>query len=426
MSVNEELSLDLKYRPSSFKDVIGNNDKVKMITTLLRQNKFPHFSILYGQPGCGKTTLSYLITMSLLCENPINGEPCGKCDSCVELNNTLYSTGKTQYGTGVFTFNMTNHSNDLEYINNIASVITSKTTSTKRRVILVEELHVAAPLLQETLNDALEFLDDSVYVIVCTSILRRIATPIQRRTFQPLDVQAPTKEELEIRLKNIVASEGGKVTQKSIQQIVQVSNRIPRQALKTLGVVLQTGDVGLNVLVADKEIDSQLYLDYFNSIKYGIVDIISFVEDNIKEPIKFIRGLKQFVYLVIKTRFYPKTIISDNIRKSIKKDMSIYTDQVLVKTMKEIENSTYIDDEEAKAKLFILGFSLNPELYSTMSLSDAQNTINSSLEQEQEDVILTSLESKPDKQIDLNTMLAEESLLKAVNAAQASVDIDNL
>lgn len=38
--------------------------------------------LLYGPPGCGSSELAGLLVKGWMCREPVDGEPCGECDSC--------------------------------------------------------------------------------------------------------------------------------------------------------------------------------------------------------------------------------------------------------------------------------------------------------------------------------------------------------
>lgn len=49
-----------KHRPSSFKEYIGNEWVIKILKRLIKENALQHI-LLFGPPGCGKTTLAYVL-----------------------------------------------------------------------------------------------------------------------------------------------------------------------------------------------------------------------------------------------------------------------------------------------------------------------------------------------------------------------------
>ena len=84
-------SLANRFRPNRFEDVIGQEENVKVLKTILTQRWRPASLMLTGPFGTGKTSLSRLISRALLCEQDSSvdgweGEPCNDCGSCRSMN----------------------------------------------------------------------------------------------------------------------------------------------------------------------------------------------------------------------------------------------------------------------------------------------------------------------------------------------------
>ena len=77
------LALYRKYRPSSFEDVVGQDKVVKVLKHAITSNKISHAYLFAGPRGTGKTTMAKLIARMVNCQNPVDGEPCGKCENCL-------------------------------------------------------------------------------------------------------------------------------------------------------------------------------------------------------------------------------------------------------------------------------------------------------------------------------------------------------
>jgi len=80
------MSLDTKYRPKTYNDVLGQKGAIKTLRGFVRNNAGWRQSYLFAGPyGSGKTTLGRVLARSLLCEKPQEGEPCDVCGSCVSM-----------------------------------------------------------------------------------------------------------------------------------------------------------------------------------------------------------------------------------------------------------------------------------------------------------------------------------------------------
>ncbi|WP_077491022.1 DNA polymerase III subunit gamma and tau [Sinomonas mesophila] len=74
-----------RYRPDTFKDVIGQEHVTEPLMTALRKDRVNHAYLFSGPRGCGKTTSARILARCLNCEQGPTPDPCGVCPSCVEL-----------------------------------------------------------------------------------------------------------------------------------------------------------------------------------------------------------------------------------------------------------------------------------------------------------------------------------------------------
>ena len=79
--------LALKYRPKFFKNIIGQDFCIQAITNSISLNKLHNAYLLSGTRGVGKTTIARVFAKSLLCQTGITNTPCGKCSSCIDIDN---------------------------------------------------------------------------------------------------------------------------------------------------------------------------------------------------------------------------------------------------------------------------------------------------------------------------------------------------
>jgi DNA polymerase III subunit gamma/tau len=76
-----------KYRPQRFSEVIGQEHVTRTLKNAIDQQRIAHGYIFSGHRGIGKTTIARILAMALNCRatDQPNPEPCGVCDSCVEV-----------------------------------------------------------------------------------------------------------------------------------------------------------------------------------------------------------------------------------------------------------------------------------------------------------------------------------------------------
>ncbi|MDE5830700.1 MAG: AAA family ATPase, partial [Clostridia bacterium] len=74
-----------KYRPDNFENVVGQDYVVKMLRNAIESGKHSHAYIFTGPRGTGKTSSAKVFAKAINCENPFNGSPCNKCNSCLSF-----------------------------------------------------------------------------------------------------------------------------------------------------------------------------------------------------------------------------------------------------------------------------------------------------------------------------------------------------
>jgi DNA polymerase-3 subunit gamma/tau len=79
------LALYRKYRSATFAEVIGQDHVTEPLRAALAAGRINHAYLFSGPRGCGKTSSARILARSLNCVNGPTPDPCGVCDSCVEL-----------------------------------------------------------------------------------------------------------------------------------------------------------------------------------------------------------------------------------------------------------------------------------------------------------------------------------------------------
>lgn len=84
------LALARKWRPTNFESVVGQDHVITALGNALKQNRLHHAYLFSGTRGVGKTSIGRLFAKGLNCETGITDNPCGVCDSCVEIDQGRY------------------------------------------------------------------------------------------------------------------------------------------------------------------------------------------------------------------------------------------------------------------------------------------------------------------------------------------------
>ncbi len=64
------------------KNIYGNQQLLTTLASMIKSGRTAHSLIFYGEKGTGKKLMADYYASQLMCENPIDGAPCGNCPAC--------------------------------------------------------------------------------------------------------------------------------------------------------------------------------------------------------------------------------------------------------------------------------------------------------------------------------------------------------
>ena len=75
-----------KWRPKTFREMVGQEHVLKALINALDHNRLHHAYLFTGTRGVGKTTIARILAKCLNCEVGVSSEPCGQCSACTSIN----------------------------------------------------------------------------------------------------------------------------------------------------------------------------------------------------------------------------------------------------------------------------------------------------------------------------------------------------
>ena len=79
-----------KWRPRTFREMVGQEHVLQALVNALDHNRLHHAYLFTGTRGVGKTTIARILAKCLNCESGVSSEPCGQCTACVEISENRF------------------------------------------------------------------------------------------------------------------------------------------------------------------------------------------------------------------------------------------------------------------------------------------------------------------------------------------------
>jgi len=225
----------------TYEDVLGQEASVDVLRQFVKDKRGFHQSyVLCGQHGSGKTTLGRILARALLCEAPLEGNPCDECHSCT----TLLNGGTTECFEELDAATRSGKADVLR----ITEQIQYSTFSGKRAVYLFDEAHrlskQALDAMLKPMEDCVRGSEDKQLVcIFCTTEPEKMRNTIFSRCAPAFSIRAVEAEVIATRLKTICDAEGITYEEDSLVSVAEICELHIRDALKTVEGVSMLGGV---------------------------------------------------------------------------------------------------------------------------------------------------------------------------------------
>lgn len=213
-----------KWRPAVFDDVKGQDAIVKTLQNQIIANRIGHAYLFCGTRGTGKTSVAKIFAKAVNCEHPENGNPCGKCASCMEI-----AAGNSM---NVIEIDAASN-NGVENIREIRENVAYSPANAKYKVYIIDEVHMLSTGAFNALLKTLEEPPSYVIFILATTESHKIPVTILSRC-QRYDFKRISVDTLSNRLKEIMESEGIKAEDKAIRYIAKTAEGGMRDAISLL------------------------------------------------------------------------------------------------------------------------------------------------------------------------------------------------
>jgi len=218
------IALYRKWRPATFDDIKGQDAIVTTLRNQIEANRIGHAYLFCGTRGTGKTSAAKVFAKAVNCEHPVDGNPCGECESCRSIAS----------GTSLNVIEMDAASNNgVDDARQIKESVVYSPTNGKYKVYIIDEAH---QITKDAFNALLKTMEEPpayVIFILATTEPHKIPVTILSRC-QRYDFKRIATDTLEERLLEVAKSEGITVEDKAIKYIATKAEGGMRDALSLL------------------------------------------------------------------------------------------------------------------------------------------------------------------------------------------------
>ena len=205
-----------KYRPQTFKDLVGQETIALTLSNALKQQKIAPAYLFTGPRGTGKTSSARILAKSLNClnSNQPTPEPCGECEAC--------STIATGSALDVMEIDAASNTG----VDNIREIIERSRfapVQCRYKIYAIDECHMLSTAAFNALLKTLEEPPPQVVFILATTDPQRVLSTIISRC-QRFDYRRIPLPEMVGHLKYIAEREKIAIADDALTLVAQIAN----------------------------------------------------------------------------------------------------------------------------------------------------------------------------------------------------------
>ena len=225
-------SLYRRYRPQRFGDVLGQDHVSATLRNAVRTGKVAHAYLFSGPRGCGKTTSARILAKALNCTDLRDGEPCDVCESC-----RLVTSGASMDVSELDAAS----NNGVDAMRELVARA-SLGTAGRRKVYIIDEVHMLSTAASNALLKTLEEPPDHVVFVLATTDPQKVLPTIRSRT-QHFEFRLFPIDTLIGLVRSVAVDAGLGLDEATIEAVARKGNGSARDALSALDQVAAAGGI---------------------------------------------------------------------------------------------------------------------------------------------------------------------------------------
>jgi DNA polymerase-3 subunit gamma/tau len=225
--INLYQALYRKYRPLIFSDVSGQSAITDTLRSQVSQDMLSHAYLFTGTRGTGKTTCAKILARAANCLSPMAGNPCNTCAPCIgALEGSLLDVIEIDAASNSGVDNIRSLRDEAAFV----------PTSAKKRVYIIDEVHMLSTGAFNALLKTLEEPPPHVLFILATTETHKVPATILSRC-QRFAFKRLTERDIAERLMFIAEREKLALTEPAAALLARLADGAMRDGVSLLDQV---------------------------------------------------------------------------------------------------------------------------------------------------------------------------------------------
>lgn len=218
-----------KYRPSTFRNVVGQRSLTTTLKNAIQNNKLAHAYLFCGPRGVGKTSCARIFAKTINCQNPTpEGEACNACESCRAFNE--------QRSFNIHELDAASN-NSVDDIRSLIDQVRIPPQIGRYKVYIIDEVHMLSAAAFNAFLKTLEEPPHHALFILATTEKHKILPTILSRC-QIYDFTRISIADMVEHLQYVASSEGASADADALNVIAQKADGGMRDALSIFDQVM--------------------------------------------------------------------------------------------------------------------------------------------------------------------------------------------
>ncbi len=232
-------ALARKWRPQTFRDIIGQETVVRTLQNAIEQERIHHAYLFSGVRGVGKTTAARIFAKAINCVKGPTAEPCNECSICREITEGI-DLDVREIDAATYT--------NVDNIRELREVTQFQPARDRTRIFIIDEAHMLSNAAWNALLKLIEEPPPHVAFIMATTEMHKVPATILSRV-QRFVFSKITQADLVARLEEICSEEGIEAETAALEMIARRGEGSVRDSLSLLDQVIAFS--GRTVRLAD-------------------------------------------------------------------------------------------------------------------------------------------------------------------------------